>query len=223
MLAFCRHSLTAAFLATFATQCAFGQFGGGDRGGWGDRGGYRGGDWGGFRGGPPGGYPGGGYPGGGYPGGGFFGGGFPGFGDPREMIRRADTNNNNILEPEEMQSGFGRFVQRMAERAGLNTNQALRVDQVMSAVEQSRGGSSPGSSSGATTPSAATTNPQAFGGQSQVALVPGFDSAPGATGAAATTTQSNLPLEQRFDERVLERARDRIRERDRNGNGTLEG
>src|SRR5262245_6086293 len=126
--------VAAAIVAFGMADCCFAQPGGwgGDRGGWGggrgssgwggDRGGF-----GGFRGGFPGGGPGGpggwfggGFPGGGFPGGGFPGGGFPGggFGDPREMVRRADTNNNNILEPEEMQSGFGRFVQRMAERAG---------------------------------------------------------------------------------------------------------
>src|SRR5262245_41000067 len=71
---------------------------GGDRGSWvGDRGsygGFRGGDSGysGFRGG----FPGGGFPGGGFPGGGFSG----GFGDPRDMVRRADSNNNNMLEPD---------------------------------------------------------------------------------------------------------------------------
>ena len=37
------------------------------------------------------------------------------------------------------------------------------------------------------------------------------------------TRTSNLPLEQRFDERILERAKERMRELDRNGNGTLEG
>src|SRR5437762_1480488 len=177
---------TAAVVIVFACiQCCWAQpggpwggGGGGDRGGgWGgggDRGGFRGGgdrggnDWGGFRG------PGGGFPGGGFPGGGFPGGGFPGgpFGDPREMVRRADTNNNNILEPEELQNGFGRFVQRMAERAGLNTNQSLRVDQVVAAVEQSRGGSTSSSpSSGSSSAPVTTPNAQAFGGASQAALV----------------------------------------------------
>src|SRR5689334_4249551 len=64
-------------------------------GGWGGPPGGWGGDRG-SRGGPPswgGGYPGGGYPGswGGPPGGGPPGGGF----NPTDMIRRADTNNNN--------------------------------------------------------------------------------------------------------------------------------
>jgi hypothetical protein len=113
------------------------------------------------------------------------------------MVRRADANNNNVIEPAEMENGFGRFVQRMAERAGLRTNQALRVDE----IERSRGTSPTSSSpsSSYSTATAATTNPQAFGAQSQVALVPGFDSAPGTTAAT-----SQVPLEQRFDERVLD-------------------
>ena len=66
-------------------------------------------------------------------------------------------------------SGFGRFVQRMAERAGLNTNQPLRVDQVVTAIEQSRGGSSnSSSSSGSGSSSKPTTPSTAFGGQAQV-------------------------------------------------------
>ena len=63
------------------------------------------------------------------------GGGSPFGGNPSRHGARADTNNNNILEPDELQSGYGRFVQRMAERAGLNTNQPLRVDQVIAAVD----------------------------------------------------------------------------------------
>src|SRR5262245_51435802 len=97
MLALHRRSISAAFVVTCFASACFGQFGGGDRGGWGgdrgsswggDRGGWGGpsgfrgpgGDYGGFRG------PGGEYGRGGPPGGGFFG------GDPREMVRRADMN-----------------------------------------------------------------------------------------------------------------------------------
>jgi hypothetical protein len=180
----------------------------GDRGSYGGYSGSRGGDYGGFRGGFPGGP--GGFPGG--PGGGFFG------GDPREMVRRADTNNNNTLEREELESGYGRPVRFMAERAGLNVSQSLRVDEVVAAIERSRGGSSSSSSSGSVSTTA--TNPQAFGAPAQAALVPGFD---GGTTASAATATSNLPLEQRFDSRVLDRARERMRELDRNNNGTLEG
>src|SRR6478609_5162911 len=129
---------------------------GGDRGSssWGSRG--PGGDYGGFRGGPPGGGWGGGPPSfGGFPGGGFPGGGF----NPADMVRRADTNNNNTIEPEEFQNGWGRMVQRMADRAGMNTNQPVRVDALIAAVDPSRSSSSSSSSgSGAT----ASTNSQSF-------------------------------------------------------------
>ena len=143
------------------------------------------------------------------------------------MVRRADTNNNNMLEPDELQNGYGRPVRFMAERAGLNINQTLRVDEVVSAMERMRGGSSSSSpGSGYTTSSTPTTNSQAFGTQTQTqaAMVPGFGTAPGgASGATGVAATSNLPLEQRFDSRILERARERMRELDRNGNGTLEG
>ena len=59
--------------------------------------------------------------------------------------------------------------------------------------------------------------------QTSAALVPGFDSAPAAAAGGTTVTsgQSNLPLEQRFESRVYERAVERIKEKDRNGNGKL--
>src|SRR5262245_34792049 len=135
----------------------------GDRGGFGDRGpgGYSPGGYSSFRGG----FPGGGFPGGGFPGGGFpFGGGSS---SPADMVRRADTNNNNTLEPDELQNGYGRPVRYMAERAGLNTNQPLRVDQVIAALDPSRSSSSSSSSS---TPAA--SGMQTFAAQNQVALVP---------------------------------------------------
>jgi hypothetical protein len=182
--------------------------------------GYRGPDGGGYsgyRGGPPGGYSGG-YGGGpsfgGFPGGGFPGGSF----NPTDMVRRADTNNNNLIEPAEFQNGWGRMVQRMAERAGLNTNQPVRVDQLITAVDPSRS-----SSSSSTSGSGTTANSQSFSMQTQVALVPGFDGAPGATATSGSATTSSVPLEQRFDSRILDRAKERIREYDRNNNGTLEG
>src|SRR5688500_13610028 len=131
----------ALLLAAFAANC----FAQGD---------YRGGES--FRG-PPGAYPGGGYPGGGFPGGGFPGGfpggfrgppgGFPGGGypggsmfssDPREMVRRADQNGNGMIDPSEMQEGMGRYLQRSAERAGLNVNAPLTIDQVVGAMDQAR-------------------------------------------------------------------------------------
>lgn len=188
--------------------------------GFGDRGSY------GYRG-PDGGYSG--YRGPSSFGGGppsFYGGGFPGGGfNPADMVRRADTNNNNTIEPEEFQNGWGRMVQRMAERAGLNTNQPVRVDALIAAVDPSRSSSSSSTSGSGMT---SATNPQSFASaQTQVARVPGFDGAPGAstsTSAGGTAaTNSTLPLEKRFDERILERAKDRMKERDRNRNGVLDG
>src|SRR5262245_20706180 len=244
MLVTHRWFFIALAVCTFLTAgVTFGQPGswggwGGDRSGWGSRGpsgwggdrgpggwgggpswgGDRSSSFGGFRG--PGGFPGGGFPGGGFP----FGGG-----SPADMVRRADTNNNNTLEPDELQNGYGRSVRFMAERAGLNTNQPLRVDQVIAALDPSRSNSS---SSGSSSPGSSAPNSapgsQGFATQNQVALVPGFDNPPRGAGAAvggatAAASQSNLPLEQRFDERILDRAKDRMREYDRDNNGFIEG
>src|SRR6478609_8216982 len=77
----------------------------------------RGGDWGGF-------------PGGGDYGG--FRGGFPGGSsgvDPGDMVRRADSNGNGVLEQSELENGMGRFVQRSIERANLNLRPPLQVQQ----------------------------------------------------------------------------------------------
>lgn len=151
--------------------------------------------------------------------------------DPREMVRRADQNGNGMIDPSEMQEGMGRYLQRSAERAGLNVNAPLTIDQVVGAMDQARReregdysrSSSSNSSSSRSSSQPVSTNPQSFGAASAVAMLPGFDTPGGAAIGGSSASQSQIPLEKRFDERVLERARDRMKEYDRNNNGTIEG
>jgi EF hand domain-containing protein len=211
------------------------RIGGDSRGGGGDSrggGGYRGG----FSGG---GFPGGGPPGGGPPGGGDFR-GRGGF-DPREMLSRMDANANGVIEPSEM-TGRGEFVRRMAERAGLNPDQPISIDKLASSMDQMRreGDSrsrdersrdersrdernrdeqrrDSSSTSASSAKPASPTSPQGFGVAASVSSsVPGFDT-PLIAGVSA------VPIEKRFDARVIEYVKDRmLADRDVNRNGMLE-
>lgn len=199
---------------------------------------------------PGGGFPGGGFPGG--PGGGDFrsrggSGDFRGGGgdfrggrggfDPRAMLTQFDANGNGQIEPSEMQ-GRGEFVRRMAERTGLDPNQPVSIDRLSASFDQMRQGEDRNrdernrdernrderdrddrSRSSNTTSSALPSpiGPQGFGAASSAAAsVPGFDT-PLIAGVSA------VPLEKRFDARVIEYVKERMLEdRDVNKNGMLE-
>jgi hypothetical protein len=146
------------------------------------------------------------------------------------MLRQADQNRNGIIEPSEMQGRMGEFARRMAERAGLNPNGPLPIDRLTANFDQSRrdeGDRSRGdsdrdrdrdrdrsSSSGSGAAALPTDALLPFGSTTPIPKLPGFDVPLGAA--------SQVPLEQRFDRRIMERAREMLRDRDDNRNGLLE-
>jgi hypothetical protein len=163
------------------------------------------------------------------------------------MLTQFDANGNGQIEPSEMQ-GRGEFVRRMAERAGLDPNQPVSIDRLSSSFDQMRRSDDRNrddrdrddrnrddrnrderngderdrddrgrTSSTASVAPPAPTGPQGFGAAGSVASsVPGFDT-PLIAGVSA------VPIEKRFDARVIEYVKERMLEdRDENNNGMLE-
>jgi hypothetical protein len=131
----------------------------------------------------------------------------------------------------------GGFVRGMAERAGLNPNEPIRVDRLAEAMQQGRGrdegrdrdrgrdgdrnrdegNNDRSSSSGSgSTPTAPTPGVKGFGvTAADGPRAPGFD--------VPLTATLGAPIEQRFDENVIDDVRDDyLDERDANKNGVLE-
>jgi len=200
---------------------------------WAQPGGERGGPGGGF-------FPGGGYGGRGGPGG---PGGGPGGGfDIRGMLQRMDQNGNGVLEQDELSGRAAGMVRGMAERAGLNPNEPLRIDRLAAATQggfdRGRDGgrdrgrgrddddddddrrrereSSSGSGSSPAPYGVQGSGVQGFGvaADENAPKAPGFD--------VPLTATLGPPLEERYSERVLDNARDMLRDRDANKNSVLE-
>jgi Ca2+-binding EF-hand superfamily protein len=228
-----------------------GGFPGGDRGGFSGRGGFPGGGspWGGSdRGGDRGGFSGrGGFPGGGSPWGGsdrggdrggFSGrGGFPGGGspwegsdrggdqggpswgsrggsdrgsdrggfDPSGFLSRMDRNGNGKLDPDEMSDRMKQFMGPRLEAAGIDLSKSVDLTKI---TEAFRGGRSEEASREGGVPG--------FGAETEFTAVPGFDVEFGSALAAIGK------LEERYDERILQRVDFTLNRYDSNKDGILD-
>ncbi len=156
---------------------------------------------------------------GGSPWGGFGGGFYGGYGgfDPSDMVRRADLNRNGVIDPSEMTGPAAGYIQRLAERAGLNPRGPLPIDRLTGGYDSSRDRRDDDRDRDRERNSSdsAASSAMAFGIPAETARVPGFDVPLGFTLEAE--------LEKRFHPRVFDRAKDTLRDRDRNRNRTLEG
>ncbi|MEZ6137614.1 MAG: EF-hand domain-containing protein [Pirellulaceae bacterium] len=207
------------------------------RGGFGG-GGFGGGGFPGGAGGTRGGFPGGGFPGGGFPGGGFPGGGFPGGGDrgsrgggfpgaptgggdrggrggspgggfnPADMVRRFDSNGNNMIDPSEAQGPAQFFLQRMAQNnPKIDLTKPVPIDLLTGEIEKMRGG---GGDSG----SPASDEPQL--------LVPDFSLSVVPQPVAGFAAEGSL-YSVKIEERDIKEAEERLRRYDSNKDGVLSG
>lgn len=211
-------SLSLAILMLLVTPLlaqpggGFGGRGGGGFPGGGFPGGGRGGDAGGRGGFPGGGFPGGGRGGdtsgrGGAPGGsrgGPSGGGF----DPAAMLKRFDTNNNNMIDPSESQGPAGMFLQRMAERIpGIDLSKPVPLEKLSEEFNKMRGGGSPSGDDGSSSDEPSL-------------LVPDFSLAEEPLFPEGFGSSSNL-FSVRVEERDEKEAQDRLRRYDRDRDGQL--
>lgn len=200
-------------------------YGGGDRGGDRDRdrGGYGGGDRGGYggpgRGGP--GFGGSGGPGG-YSGRGGppSSSGGPGGFDPTEMLSRMDANQNGKLDGDELSERTKYMISRISERAGvkIDTSRDVSLESLSAAFKKASENSDRDNRDDDRQSNSEPEIPQVhdFKLDDQMVLVPGFD-----IPDDSPLLQSG-PLEDRYDQRIMEQVERRLREYDTNKDGLLD-
>ncbi|MCH8149551.1 MAG: hypothetical protein IH987_16460 [Planctomycetes bacterium] len=131
-----------------------------------------------------------------------------------------DTNKNGILEQSEMSDRSRYFIGRIAERTGIDPNKPIRLDKVFRYMDQrrreeeKRRGDRDREERKQT--KAEDNLVPGFSSDLEVALVPDF-SLP-----SDSPLLSTVPLEKRYNQRVLDRAERTLREYDKNRDGVID-
>lgn len=203
----CALAMAACMLSPTLAQPPWG--GGGPSGGWGRGGGDEGGGRGSRGGGDEGGGRGdrGGSRGGGDEGGSR--GGRSGF-NPADMLKRFDTNGNNMIDPEEAQGPAQFFLQRLAQNnPEIDLKKPVPIDKLVGEMDRMRGGRG---SEGGTTEEVVSNEPKLlvpdFSLKSEPEPLPGFGSG---------SSLFNVKVE----ERDLKEAEDRMKRYDSDKDGQL--
>ena len=163
--------------------------------------------------------------------------------DMTAAIKGWDKNGNGIIEPNELDDRSRRFAESIARRGGLDISQPIPLDKFITASQIPRDGGPPGSSS------SGSNNGDSRGGDSRSGdrersdsernssspakpaappATPGFGTSTNAPKAAgfdvplAANAAASLPLEQRFDARVLEYVDKMLRDYDKNHDGFVD-
>lgn len=160
------------------------------------------------------------------PGGRFGGrGGPPGRGfDPSEMLRRMDTNNNGMLEQNEVSDRARGFISRMAEGSGIDMNRPISIERLGKAFEERRREREREYQRDRDRRREADRKKEqednlevkGFELDEEYPPVPGFDIPFDSPLLAAG------PLEDRYDEKIIERTERAFRYYDRNRDGILD-
>lgn len=165
--------------------------------------------------------------------------------DPAESLKRMDENNNGKIEPGEISGRSRSFVERAAEKAGLDPKQAMPIDRLLPAMtaiseeyrRQQDGGSgsrSPSSSSpssGSSSPGSSPSRPPFGFGAPAVPARPaggGFGApgvAPASSGFSSPSSRAGsiISLEAKFDQSAIDYVNGTLlREQDKNGDGYID-
>ena len=159
--------------------------------------------------------------------------------DLKEILKRMDRNGNGTIEPDELSDRSRDFVGRLAKQANLDPAQPLAVDKLISAAESGSSGSSSssGSNSGSSSSSDSrdrdsrdrsdrdrnssgsssakpTPNAMAFGVEDKTPKAVGFD--------VPLSVDSTIPLEKRYDQRVIEYVDRMLKDYDKNQDGYID-
>jgi Ca2+-binding EF-hand superfamily protein len=133
--------------------------------------------------------------------------------NPADFLRRLDTNNNNILEPSEIDDRTRGFIERIARDVpGINLNRPIPIDRLVQGFEQVRqqraAQTEGGGGRGGTMAAAAVPLVPGFGVEVELPPVPGFGE------------QGDL-FSVRVEPRDRQEAEERMRRYDRNRDGYL--
>lgn len=158
--------------------------------------------------------------------------------DPKQWIEGMDANKNGVIEPGELSERSARFLQRAADQAGLKAGEPWPVDKLLTAVNTRRDESSSSSSDNSNRssdasrsestpapPAAPSAGPTikvpilGFGEKDGGIKIPTFSPAP--LGGLAPTASANGTTKQ-YDERIVSRVNDMLKEADTNRNGYLD-
>jgi Ca2+-binding EF-hand superfamily protein len=145
----------------------------------------------------------------------------PGGLDPKERLRRFDTNGNGILEPEEVPPYVKSFL---ASRTGVQLDKPMPLDELAARIQAHRDGREvsvdrkdrdKGRSDSAPTTKAESLVP-GFGVKSDRPLPPGFDV------PQNIALGTHRPLKERYNTQVLEYVENMLKRYDKNGNHCLD-
>ena len=173
--------------------------------------------------------------------------------DPSEFVKRWDRNGNGLVEPNELDDRSRRFAEGMARRAGLDINQPIPVDKLISAAQMPRddsgsssaGNSSSGSNSGSSSSGSSDRDRDrsdrdrerdrerererersSSSSKPATPAVPGFGVATTAPKAAGfdvpLSVDTSIPLEKRYDTRVIEYVDKMLKDYDKNSDGYVD-
>ncbi len=154
--------------------------------------------------------------------GGGFGGGPGGGFNPAEMLKRMDANGNGMIEPGEAQGPARHMIHRVAERLRMDPNQPIPLSKITEMMDQRRRDEEQRRD--------AERKRQDELAKKDEPLVPGFGVeveegvilVPGFGLPEDSPLLSKLPLEKRYDKRILDQMKDTLRRYDRNRDGILD-
>lgn len=154
--------------------------------------------------------------------------------DPAEMLKGMDGNKNGLIDPSEVSGRSRMFIDRAAEKAGLDKAKAMPIDKLLPAMQaaseeyrkqrEAGGGGERGGPGGppAASPMSSPSTPRpstGFGGPASTtptASSSGFGSPSGRAG-------SIISLESKFDQSVIDYVNGTLlREQDKNGDGNID-
>ena len=150
--------------------------------------------------------------------------------DPAEILKRADDNNNGIIEPNEVSNRNRMFIERAVERAKLDITKAMPIDKLLPAMQanfddfrkQQETGRAPGSPPSSSPSAGSSSIPRPTSG-----FGPPAAGAPAATssgfGSSSSRAGSIMSLETKFDQSVIDYVQGTLlREQDKNGDGYID-
>jgi len=149
--------------------------------------------------------------------------------DPAEILKRADDNNNGIIDTNEVSNRNRMFIERAAERAKLDMTKPMPIDKLQPAMkanfddyqkQMAAGGGRGGPVAPPSSSSSNSSTPRPAGGfgtpPTPTATSSGFS-------APSNRAGSIVSLEARFDQSVIDYVNgELLRKYDKNGDGNLD-